>query len=548
MHASKKIQFMKKLPLITFLTIFLLNTLYSQHLISNPSQSSHIISNFNHLDSQQLLDTANFYFFRNSYDTAKICYSFIINTPIKDHDVEQHKRIIEALNRSAIINGIMCDYRGAHELLIRALLLCETYHHEEFIPVIYNNLGNVYQRLKILDIAKTYFLNAMNSCSDSVLIVALLNNIGLIEMDKGVIDSAFYFLNRSLQVSKQYDNIHLDVILNTMAQAYQKNKQYDSAFYYFQWSLEEARKNNKIEMEADNLSKLGYNFFETNKPDLAIHYISLSNTLAEENSFLEILAQNYFTLSEIEEANGYPVKALDFFKTYANLKDSVFNIQNFESISQMQRLYEVSKTNQQIEELVTDQRIKEQKIHYQRIIQLITLVVLSLVCIVLVIILIQKRQLNKTYKILFEKNLEIINLQENSLKNHHEKYKKIILSNNLQSELLDKILSVMEDTSIICDAKFSLEKLVDHTQSNSKYVSQVINDTFKKNFRSFLSSYRIREAQRLFSEPGAEKYTVESVALQVGFKSRFSFNEAFKDITGVSPGFYVKSIKEQNNT
>jgi len=539
---------MKRLLLFS-LPMFLLQTVsYSQNLMSNSFQNNNVISNFLHLSPKQLLDTGDYYRENNLFDQALMCYSVIINSPAKDTDEKQQKKIVEALNKSATIYGIMCDYRSAHELLIKALLLCEKYHYESYLPIIYNNLGNVYHRFKILDIAKTYFLKAMSLCSDSTVVVALLNNTGLIEMDKGVTDSAFYFLNDALKMSKQYNNIYLDIILNTIAQAHQKNQQYDSAFYYFQWSLKEARKKNNIAMEADNLSKLGYSFFETDKIDLALHYIDLSNTIAEENNFLEILAQNYLTLSEIEESKGRVVKAFEYYKTYASIKDSVFNIQNFEDINQLQRLYEVSKTNQQIEQFVIDQRIKEQQIHYQRIIQFITLAVLLLVSTILIAILFQKRRLNKAYKALFEKNLEIIHLQENSIESHRKKYKKNILSDNLQNELLDKILIIMEDTAIICDDKFSLEKLVEHTQSNSKYVSQVINDTLKKNFRSFLNGYRIREAQRLFSEPDAEKYTVESVALQVGFKSRYSFNEVFKDITGVSPGFYLKSIREQNNS
>jgi len=69
----------------------------------------------------------------------------------------------------------------------------------------------------------------------------------------------------------------------------------------------------------------------------------------------------------------------------------------------------------------------------------------------------------------------------------------------------------------------------------------------KMNFRSFLNGYRIKEAQRLFSLSDNEKYTIEFVARQVGFKSRSGFYYAFKDITGVSPNFYSKSLKEQDD-
>ena len=57
-----------------------------------------------------------------------------------------------------------------------------------------------------------------------------------------------------------------------------------------------ARKNNELNLEANNLSNLGKLFFETNKQDSALFYINLSNNVAEENNFLEILADNYLLL------------------------------------------------------------------------------------------------------------------------------------------------------------------------------------------------------------------------------------------------------------
>ena len=100
----------------------------------------------------------------------------------------------------------------------------------------------------------------------------------------------------------------------------------------------------------------------------------------------------------------------------------------------------------------------------------------------------------------------------------------------------------MEDTSIIFDYEFSLSKLAVLLQCNQVSVSQIINNVLKKNFRLFLNEYRIKEAQKLSSAPDAGKYTIESVANKVGFKSPNAFRHAFKAITGVSPGFYLKSI------
>jgi len=523
--------------------LFLPAVIFSQNLHLNTPQNENFISNFKNLSIEHLLDTAGFYFNKNITDTALVYYNIIINTQVKETDIEQQMIKVEALNKAAILYYYMGDYIKAYELLIRALQKCEKTNNVSYESKIYNSIGNIYARFKKDDIAKSYYLKALSLCDDSIGIVALTNNLGVIEREKNNLDSAYYLFNKSLHISKQHNNVYLYNILNHIALNFQKKKQYDSAFYYYRLSLKETIQNNEIgEQRARNFSNLGNLFFEINKKDSALYYITKANSLATENNFLGILSDNYLTMSKIEESKGNIRKSFEYYKNYSNLKDSVFGTEKLGEINQLQRLYEMSKTNQQIEQLITERQINEQKLYYQRIIWYITLGVLLLVSIVSLIIFFQKRTLNKAYRVLFEKNIRIIELQENS----SEKYKRSTLTDDMHEELLDKILILMEDTSIVCDPKFSIDILAGLVNSNHTYVSQVINNALKKNFRSFINGYRIQEAQRLFSEPDAVKYTIESTALQVGFKSQSAFRDAFKEITGVSPNFYLKSMQEQN--
>ncbi|MDR0438505.1 MAG: tetratricopeptide repeat protein [Bacteroidales bacterium] len=518
-----------------------------QIFLSESDKDNDIISAFKHLSSQQLLDTADHYLSKNSIDTALACYNLLVNTTPKDADSEQFKRVIEAYNRSAVIYQYMNDYSTAYDFLIKALLLCEKFNYTAYKSRIYSNIGNIYYRFNEYSTAGLYYLRALDLCQDSNAFVVILNNLGLIEMKNENADRAFHLLSEALQISKRHNDVHLHIILNSIALNYKESSLCDSAFHYFRLSLEEIKKNNKIEEEADILSNLAILFVEIGKIDSALLYINLSNSIAMDNNFLRILARNHLASSQIEESKGNNKQALKHFRKYATLRDSVFNTEKLFNISKIQRTYEVSKTNEQIEYLFIEQQIKKRTIHYQKIIQFIILSILLLVSMVLLFVFLQNRKLNTAYKTLFEKNIEIIDLQENIADGSSEKYKKSALTHNMRDELLNKILTVMDDTSIVCDTNFSVDKLAELVHSNYTYVSQVINTVLKKNFRSFLNSYRIREAQRLFSEPDTAKYTIESVALQVGFKSRSAFREAFKEITGVSPYFYLKSMREVKN-
>jgi len=530
-----------------FCFIILFNTIavFGQKSLPNsPKNYEDIISSYKQLTMKQLLDTAKYFNDKNSIDTALVYYNLIINAIPKNADIEHQNILQNAYNRLANIYFLISDYRMAYDLSIKRLMICEKYNLIQEKPSVYTNIGSINTHLKQYDIAKQYYLKALELCDDSTSIVLLLNNLGANEIILGDTDTAFYYLNKSIQISKQHNDVHLSLILNNLASCYQYSKMYDSAFYYCKLSLFHSRINNRIDVEAINLSDMGKLFYELNKPDSALKYIELSNKIASENKFLKILSDNYFTLSEIEKSKGSFEKALNHYITYTNLKDSLYNAGVFGSISLIQRQYEVSKTNQQIEELVIDRQIKENTIRYQKIIWYITLGVLILVTLVLVIIFYQKRKLDKAYKILVEKNIEIVELQDTSAANK-KKQKKNAYNFDKHNELLNKILTIMEDPSIYCNSDFSVIKLAELVNSNQKYVSETINDILGKNFRSFLNSYRIQEALRQFLKQDIKNFTIESISYLVGFKSSKTFWEAFKEITGVTPSYYLKSIQDK---
>jgi AraC-like DNA-binding protein/Tfp pilus assembly protein PilF len=509
-------------------------------------QNNTIHLGFKQLPLQQLLDTANHYYDKSSFDTALLCYSLIINATVKDTNLKQQGRVVDAYNRSANIYREMSDFRTAYEFYLKALHLCEKYDFMSFKPKIYNNIGVIYYDFNEFNIAKSYFFKALDlNRRDSILEQIVFSNLGTIEMKVGNMDSAFYFTNKAIQISvKRLDSLNLHMMLNVLALSHQKIKQYDSAFYYFRLTLNDAEKSNSIDRQAHYLSLISKLFFEIRKIDSALFYVNLSNTIAKTHNLNGILAENYLTLSQIEDLKNNKTKAFEYFKKHTALKDSIFNTSILANINQLQHLHEASKINQQIEQLTIEQHIKNRTIYYQRVIQHVILATLLLVSGFLIFVFFQKRKLSTAYNVLFEKNIKIIELQECPPGAHLGKYQKSPLTDEMQNELLIRIYALMEDVSIVCDTQFSLDKLASMVQSNRVYVSQVINDVLKKNFRTFVNEYRIQEAQRLFSELDTSLYTIEFISLKTGFKSRTSFIAAFKEITGVSPSFYLNSMQK----
>ena len=74
--------------------------------------------------------------------------------------------------------------------------------------------------------------------------------------------------------------------------------------------------------------------------------------------------------------------------------------------------------------------------------------------------------------------------------------KNLPLSQEQTNRLLERINHVLADVNVISKVDFSLSMLAQMIDSNTKYVSMVINETYHKNFKSYLNDFRIREACR----------------------------------------------------
>jgi tetratricopeptide (TPR) repeat protein len=491
------------------------------------------------MSPQELFDAALYHDGRRQFDISLVCYDLIINpleTP--DDDALWQKLRIDALNNSAVIYFWMTDYVKSYQLLIDALDLCEEFPYRGIEFRLQANIGNIHYRLGDWATAERHYSRALGLCTDSLSILRLHNNIGAAKMELGDLDGALRHIDTALSISGRHGDDNLHSVLNTAATFYQKQGLFDEALNRFRSALDHAEKNNEIWFKADNLSGMGRLLVEMGRPREAEPYIASSNVVARENRFADILLDNLLLLSDMERSRGDHGRSLEYLQRYNSMRDSLFGADKLANISQLRRIDEASRTNRQIERLTVEQKVKERTITYQKVILFIVLAVLSLVAAVLLVVLRQKRKLDGAYRALVEKNVRIMELQDGS----PVRQPKSAPHHDDDGELLGRILAVMEDTDAICNPKFSINVLSSMVGSNHIYVSQVINTEMNKNFRSFLNDYRIREAQRLFSRSDAARFTLESVSLQLGYKSMNTFRAAFQEITGVSPSFYMKSI------
>lgn len=117
------------------------------------------------------------------------------------------------------------------------------------------------------------------------------------------------------------------------------------------------------------------------------------------------------------------------------------------------------------------------------------------------------------------------------------KYKNSTLSADRKKEMKSEIEMLIK-TGIYKNPDLSLEMIAEQLQTNTTYLSQVINEEFGQNFYQLINLHRVELAKRLLDTPESKKFTIESLANKCGFKSKSSFNSSFKKNTGKTPSEY----------
>lgn len=110
----------------------------------------------------------------------------------------------------------------------------------------------------------------------------------------------------------------------------------------------------------------------------------------------------------------------------------------------------------------------------------------------------------------------------------------------LFQELKQKLEAYIEGQKPYLDQELTIFKLAKELNSNTRYLSHIINKEYGQNFIHYINEFRIAEVKKNLLDQGKSNYTIEALAQHAGFKSKSSFNAAFKKSTGKTPSDFIR--------
>jgi len=269
------------------------------------------------------------------------------------------------------IGGIYYNKKDpvALNYLLKAIPLVESMDRKDDYVVITGNIGEIYSDKKDHQKAREYFEKSIKIAGDDISSAFAINGIGKIYLNEGKLTEALQFHNRALVMATKFDDkIQVARSMRGIADVYIKQNKTDLAIDYY----------NKARMIVEGLD------------DLKIELQELYHDMA----FAYSKSKNY------SDAFLYQSK-------YADIKDTLYNIESKKKLNQFQFDYELSKKEGELSRKQVELNLKEARIKSEKQARIGVTIGLGLLLIIAFIIYRNSLQKSRINKILDKQKAQI---------------------------------------------------------------------------------------------------------------------------------------------
>ncbi|MBC7864591.1 MAG: tetratricopeptide repeat protein, partial [Bacteroidia bacterium] len=355
------------------------------------------------------------YYYQGNYAMA---LDFWLKALKLNEEIGDKKSITRFLgNIGNVYQGIE-EYDKAISYYTKALKMAEELKDNNAIAKNYCNMGNVYStRSDAKNTSaeeKSQLLNKSLECH--------LKALSLIENSGSKREIAGYLGNLGGVYQRQGENIKMDK--TKKIRLFKLAKEYHEKAFKLN---EEIGEKNGMTRDLNNLGVLNTELKNYSQAEI---YLKKALVIANEVGSQAYAEENEFALTQLYEASGQFGPALEHYKKYLALRDSIFSQDNEKKLMRSEMNYEYDKKQAVTEaehksELLKQQAVAEEKSHKQNVIMLAVICCLLLVAGFAVFVF-RSLRITRKQKIMIDR------------KNHETELQKHLIEEK-QTEIIDSI-------------------------------------------------------------------------------------------------------------
>ncbi|WP_438710788.1 helix-turn-helix domain-containing protein [Aquimarina muelleri] len=417
------------------------------------------------------------------------------------------------------------------------------------------------------------------------------HNIGILRVRLGdskkaleVFKNSFNYVTKNNYKAKGNTNDYLKTIFS-LSNEYRRNHILDSANYYCDLGIQESigLKNGDyynflltkgiLQYETKDYNNAVFNilkaknFHEKNNndnPNLAFTYFYYAKILFEKEKINESIetfkkVDSIFQIQNDihpELRNSYKF-IIDFYKKSENQNLQLKYIEQLmkvDSVINSNYKYLNKKINIDYDSsfLILEKEKLINKLKRKKKISVIGYVSLIVIIIIIAILFLYNLKKKKIYKEKFDQLIQEKEISS-SQKNLTKANKTISNSEDIgiSKEVIHQILSDLDtfvEKEEYLNKNITMVALAKKINTNSKYLSKIINTYKQKSFIHYINDLRIDyTVEKLKKDSKFRKYSIKAISESVGYGKAESFSNAFKRRTGILPSYFIKQLNQKHS-
>ena len=272
-----------------------------------------------------------------------------------------------------------------------------------------------------------------------------------------------------------------------------------------------------------------------NRENEAFKYLKKVDSMVKPDNYTLETRDAFELLINHYKKNGDLENQLEIMSKLIHM-DTLFQSKNLNINSDISKKYDNAKLIKESNEIIGELRRDKKKNKISLIISIILITILSL-------FLIRYYRQQVIYKKRFS---ELMVESKVPLENIDKK--KETFDTDLPADIINDILLKLgkfESSRGYLNTSIKLNSLAKQLDTNSSYLSKIINIHKGKNFANYVNDLRIDYCiEKLKTDKKFRLYAVKYIGEEVGFNSVQSFSRAFYRRTGIYPSYFIKNIQK----
>ena len=310
--------------------------------------------------SNAYVNYANAFYFEGNLDSTLYFYQKSYDEIIKTNDENE---IAASMNRLGLVYEAKSNYSEATQYYYQALKIYEKTNDQLGLANIYNNLGVVNDVNGDIPKSIIYYTKALGifkEINDIDGQANVYNNLATLYAEDNKLGKAISYIKTSIEILKKHNSksatasayFNASNFYDIKGDSDSARQMLDSAYLYYTFTNNSHGIANVLDQEA-------FYFEESANYNDAISLLHESLEIRGKVGNLNATAGTIQQLSNTYSKNGDYKLALQFFKEFKALEDSIFNINTHKAISEISIKYETSKKDQAISLLKKESEIKQ---------------------------------------------------------------------------------------------------------------------------------------------------------------------------------------------